>query len=45
MLHVFNGKPDDNPLAGLVRDQQGVLYGTASDYAGPGYGAVFSVTP
>jgi uncharacterized repeat protein (TIGR03803 family) len=46
-LHSFSGTPDGvNPLAGLLRDGAGNLYGT-TEYGGTngGYGTVFKVNP
>jgi uncharacterized repeat protein (TIGR03803 family) len=46
-LYTFTGYPLDgqHPLAGLVRDKQGNLYGT-TDWGGPSNdGTVFKVTP
>jgi uncharacterized repeat protein (TIGR03803 family) len=48
MLHFFNARNGANPEAGLIFDQQGILYGTAG-YGGIGgrygYGVIFSITP
>jgi uncharacterized repeat protein (TIGR03803 family) len=46
-LYTFAGYPNDgqHPLAGVVRDKQGNLYGT-TDWGGPSNdGTVFKVTP
>jgi len=46
LLHSFRGTPDGvNPLAGLLQDAAGNLYGT-TEYGGAdgGYGAVFKLT-
>jgi uncharacterized repeat protein (TIGR03803 family) len=46
LLHSFSGTPDGvNPLAGLLRDAAGNLYGT-TEYGGAngGYGTVFKLT-
>ena len=44
-LHRFNPSTDgENPVAGLVMDSKGILYGTALN-GGKGYGTVFRLTP
>ncbi len=46
LMHSFSGTPDGvNPLAGLLRDAAGNLYGT-TEYGGAngGYGTVFKLT-
>ena len=46
VLHTFTGSRDGkNPMAGLVRDANGNLYGTTFGGGGayPGYGTVFQV--
>ena len=51
VLHNFTGGSDgDNPVAGLVADELGNLYGTTNNGGrtgclGPGCGTVFKVTP
>ena len=44
VLHSFSVADGTGPLAGLVRDLKGNLYGTASSGAF-GYGTVFKLTP
>jgi uncharacterized repeat protein (TIGR03803 family) len=46
LLHSFTGTPDGvNPLAGLLRDAAGNLYGTTKyGGAGGGYGTVFKLS-
>jgi uncharacterized repeat protein (TIGR03803 family) len=44
-LHSFDGSDGIEPYAGLVIDQQGVVYGTAISGGAAGYGVVFSITP
>jgi len=44
ILHSFTGVPDgENPLARLVLDREGNLYGTTSGGGAYGYGTVFKV--
>ena len=45
VLHRFSGAPGDgaNPVAGLVRDASGNLYGTTSEGGTEGRGTVFKV--
>ncbi len=46
ILHVFAGEPDGvNPMAGLVRDSSGNLYGTTLIGGTYGSGTVFKVDP
>lgn len=46
VLHSFSGGSDGAfPLAGLIIDAAGALYGTASEGGDFGYGTVFKVTP
>ncbi len=46
VLHAFAGSPSDgaNPVAGLVRDLKGNLYGTTVNGGAHGAGSVFRVT-
>jgi hypothetical protein len=44
-LHDFTGHSDGEfPVSGLVMDNNGNLYGTASQ-GGNGYGVIFEITP
>ncbi len=44
MLHVFSGGSDGaNPVAGLIADKKGTLFGTAAYGGASGYGDVFEV--
>jgi uncharacterized repeat protein (TIGR03803 family) len=47
LLHKFadNGSDGFNPLAGLIPDASGNLYGTTSSGGAYGYGAVFELAP
>ena len=46
MLHVFLGKPAEQPDARLVLDKAGNLYGTTSNSSANGSGGVvFEITP
>ena len=46
MLHAFTGPPDgQEPLAGLVFDKCGNLYGTTWIGEANGCGTVFKLTP
>jgi uncharacterized repeat protein (TIGR03803 family) len=47
VLHSFAGGPSDGrePLAGLIADKEGVLYGTTVGGGTADLGAVFSLTP
>ena len=47
VLHGFagNGKDGGNPSAGLIFDEQGNLYGTASAGGTGNAGTVFKITP
>jgi len=44
-LHSFSGRPNDGeePTAGLLRDDNGHLYGTTSDGGPAGWGTVFEL--
>ena len=44
VVHTFQGKPGANPLAGLIFDAAGNLYGTTSGRF-KGFGSVFEITP
>jgi uncharacterized repeat protein (TIGR03803 family) len=46
VLHSFTGGSDgDAPLTGVTFDQEGNLYGTASEGGAVGYGTVYQLTP
>jgi uncharacterized repeat protein (TIGR03803 family) len=46
VLHRFTGGNDGGvPMAGLIMDANGVLYGTASQGGLHGYGTVYTLTP
>ncbi len=46
VLHSFTGTPDGgDPFSSLIKDANGVLYGTTLFSGSTGYGTVFSVTP
>jgi uncharacterized repeat protein (TIGR03803 family) len=47
LLYSFAGAPGDgaNPLAGLITDTAGNLYGTTEQGGGDGFGTVFKLTP
>jgi hypothetical protein len=45
VLHTFDGKYGRQPVAGLVRDSAGVLYGTAETGGANDGGIVFTYTP
>lgn len=44
VVHTFTGPPNNGPIAGVVRDAAGNLYGATLGGA-YGYGAVFKLTP
>jgi uncharacterized repeat protein (TIGR03803 family) len=45
VLHQFNFATGSQPLAGLVRDPDGALYGTTSGGGTKGCGTIFKLTP
>jgi uncharacterized repeat protein (TIGR03803 family) len=46
ILHTFTGKPDgNNPLAGLIRDPAGNLYGTTDIGGASNAGTIFKIDP
>ena len=47
VLHSFAGYPTDgaSPVAGLILDAAGNLYGTTEVGGAPGNGVVFKLTP
>jgi uncharacterized repeat protein (TIGR03803 family) len=46
VLHHFTDMPDGaNPVAGLIRDAAGTLYGTTAHGGSSGFGTVFSLRP
>jgi len=46
VLHTFTGGGDGaNPIAGVIRDASGNLYGTAAQGGAFGYGTVFKLDP
>jgi uncharacterized repeat protein (TIGR03803 family) len=45
VLHQFQGRDGSSPVAGLILDAAGNLYGTASQGGASGAGAVFELTP
>jgi len=45
VLHRFRGKPAESPLAGLIFDATGNLYGTAIHSGSENGGAVFKLSP
>ncbi len=45
VLHVFNGADGDSPIAGLVLDGSGNLYGTTSGGGANDDGVVFELSP
>ena len=45
VLHSFTGHPAGIPMAGLIFDAAGTLYGTALGGGPAGAGAVFKLTP
>jgi uncharacterized repeat protein (TIGR03803 family) len=45
VLYSFAGNDGANPLAGVIMDSQGNVYGTTRDGGSAGYGAVFELSP
>jgi uncharacterized repeat protein (TIGR03803 family) len=45
VLHAFNGSDGNTPKSGLIRDQNGNLYGTTVLGGAGGNGVVFEITP
>jgi len=45
VLHAFNDHPGGEPVAGLVFDQAGHLYGTTQGDGTTTFGSVFKITP
>jgi uncharacterized repeat protein (TIGR03803 family) len=45
LLHIFNGTDGSRPMAGVIRDAAGNLYGTTYQGGAFGYGTVFKNTP
>lgn len=45
ILHTFRGADGDLPLASLVEDARGTLYGTTYEGGASSYGVVFSLSP
>ena len=45
VLLNFNGTDGDKPIASLIFDAAGNLYGTTNEGGTHGYGTVFEVTP
>jgi uncharacterized repeat protein (TIGR03803 family) len=46
ILHTFSGKPDGaNPMAGLIRDPAGNLYGTTNIGGASNAGTIFKIDP
>ena len=45
LLHSFAGSDGELPVAGVVRDAKGSIYGTASGGGTYGYGTVWKLTP
>ena len=44
-MHSFGGTDGSYPLAGLVQDAKGNLYGTATEGGAHNDGVVFKLTP
>ena len=44
-LHAFTGPDGKNPIAGLVRDPRGTLYGVAAFGGTANKGVLFQITP
>jgi uncharacterized repeat protein (TIGR03803 family) len=45
LLHTFNGTDGSRPMAGVIRDAAGNLYGSTYQGGAFGYGTVFEITP
>lgn len=45
MLHSFNGKDGSHPMASLIFDAQGSLYGTTNEGGAHNLGVTFQLTP
>lgn len=45
VLHSFTGADGEYPIAGLIRDTAGNLYGTTEEGGASGYGVVFKLDP
>ena len=45
LLHTFNGTDGSRPMAGVIVDSAGNLYGTTYQGGAFGYGTVFKITP
>jgi uncharacterized repeat protein (TIGR03803 family) len=45
LLHTFNGADGSRPMAGVIRDAAGNLYGTTYQGGAFGYGTVFRIAP
>ena len=45
VLHSFNGTDGNGPIAGLIFDKNGDLYGTTAGGGNYGHGTVFELTP
>ena len=45
VLHRFTGPDGAGPLAGLILDAKGHIFGTTSYGGAGGYGVVFKITP
>jgi uncharacterized repeat protein (TIGR03803 family) len=45
VLHVFTKTEGTRPVAGVIRDAAGNLYGTTTEGGAFGWGTVFKITP